>query len=86
MWNLRNKTNEQREERVRDKPRNRLLTRENMLMVTSGGGGEWVKWVMGIKEGTWDEHRVLYVSAGSLNSTPETNIILCWNLNKNLGG
>jgi len=32
---------------------------------------------MGIKEGTWcDEHWVLYVSDESLNSTPETNIIL----------
>ena len=26
MWNLRNKTNEQREKRERGKPRNRLLT------------------------------------------------------------
>ena len=32
---------------------------------------------MGIKEGTCcDEHRVLYGSAESLNSTPETNITL----------
>ena len=35
------------------------------------------KWVMGIKEGIyWDEHWVLYVSDGSLNSTPESNITL----------
>jgi len=36
MWNLRNKTNEQREkkrEREGDKPRNGLLTVENRLMV-----------------------------------------------------
>ena len=34
-------------------------------------------WVMGIKEGTYsDEHWVLYVSDKSLNSTPETIIIL----------
>ena len=39
-------------------------------------GGGWAKWIMGIKEGTWDEHGVLYVSDESLNSTPETNITL----------
>ena len=38
--------------------------------------GGWAKWVMGIKEGTCEEHRVLCVSDESLNSTPETNIIL----------
>ena len=27
-----------------------------------GGGGRWVKWVMGIKEGTCDEHWALYMS------------------------
>ena len=31
---------------------------------------------MGIKEGTCDEHQVLYVSDESLNSTTETNITL----------
>ena len=41
--------------------------------------GGWVKWVMGIKEGTgWDEHWVLCVREESLGSTPETNM----NLNK----
>ena len=50
MWNLRNKTSEQRGKRESDKPRKRLLTIENKLMVTRGGG--WAKWVMGIKEGT----------------------------------
>ena len=35
-----------------------------------------VKWVMGIKEGTGDEHLVLYVIDGSLNSIPKTNIML----------
>jgi len=35
-----------------------------------------VKWVMDIKEGTCDEHGVLYISDESLNSTPETNIML----------
>ena len=39
MRNLRNKTNEQRKKRERDKPRNRLLTIENKLMVTRGEVG-----------------------------------------------
>ena len=43
MWNLRNKTNKQREKKreKRDKSGNRLLTIENKLMVTRGevGGG-----------------------------------------------
>ena len=41
------------------------------------GSGGWARWGMGIKEGTCcDEHWVLYVSDESLNSTPETNIVL----------
>ena len=37
MWNLRNKTNQLRgKKRERDKPRHRLLTLENIDMVTSG--------------------------------------------------
>ena len=38
VWNLRNKTNEQRgmKERERGKPRHRCLTIENKLMVTKG--------------------------------------------------
>ena len=53
----------------------RLLNTENKLRVAVGvlGGGGWDKRVMGIKEGTWDEHWVLQVSDESLNSTPETN-------------
>ena len=41
MWNLRNKTNEQREkkEKDRDKPRNRLLTIQKKVMVTKGEVG-----------------------------------------------
>ena len=39
--------------------------------------GEWVEWMMDIKEGTCcDEHWVLYVSDEFLNSTSETNITL----------
>ena len=37
VWNLRNKTNEQRK-KERGKPRNTLLTRENKLMLTGGEG------------------------------------------------
>ena len=40
------------------------------------GCGGWAKFMMGIKEGTWDEHWVLYVSDASLNSSPETIITL----------
>ena len=36
----------------------------------------WVKWGMGIKEGTCDEHWVLYMSDESLASTPQTNLAL----------
>ena len=41
MWNLTNKTNKQRgkKERERGKPRNRLLTIQNKVRVTRGGGG-----------------------------------------------
>ena len=35
-----------------------------------------IKWVISIKEGTSDEHQVLYVSDESLNSTLETSITL----------
>ena len=38
--------------------------------------GSWARWLMGMKEGTCDEHWVLYVSDESLNSTPEINIAL----------
>ena len=34
---------------------------------------------MGIEEGSYDEHWVLYISDESLNSTPETNIALYGN-------
>ena len=44
--------------------------------------------MMGINEGTCDEHRVMYGSVKSLYCMPETNIIpyVNWNLNKNLKG
>ena len=43
-------------------------------------GGKWARFVMSTKEGTWDDHWVLYLSDESLNSTPETNIALYANL------
>ena len=42
-------------------------------------GGGWARQVMGIEEGSYDEHWVLYISDESLNSTPETNIALYGN-------
>jgi len=38
--------------------------------------GGWAKQVMGIKEDTYDEHRVSHASDEPLNSTLETNIAL----------
>ena len=43
MWNLRNETSKGGRGRERRKPRNRLLTMKNKLMITGGevgGGGE----------------------------------------------
>ena len=42
----------------------RFLTIENTLRVAGGEMGRrgWAKWVRGNKEGTFDEHGVLYVS------------------------
>ena len=44
-----------------------------MLLQDRDVGGR-VKWVRGIKEGTFDEHRVLYADEESLNPTPEASI------------
>ena len=41
-----------------------------------GGAREKGKWVTGIKEGTWDEHWVLYVSDEAWESTPKTKSML----------
>ena len=48
--------------------------------------GGWVQYQVDIKEGTCDEHWVLYMSDGSLNSITATNMAVSvkWNLNKNL--
>lgn len=43
-------------------------------------GGWWAIWVMDNKAGTCcDGHWVFYVTGESLNSTPETNVILYGN-------
>ena len=41
------------------------------MLLQDGDVGGRVKWARGIKEGTCDEHRVLYADEESLNSTPE---------------
>ena len=49
-------------------------------MVTKGEEVRgWIKWMMGIKEGTCDKHQVMYGSVESLDCTPETNITLYFN-------
>ena len=66
-----------KKKKERGKNHKRLLRIENKLRIAGGEVGRgWARWVMGIKEGTCDEHWVLYVSDESLNSTPETNTTL----------
>ena len=75
MWNLRNKINEPKVGGKRGKPSNRLLTIEDKLRVAGGeAGGGWVKWVIGIKQCTCDEHWVMYGIFEPLYYTSETNI------------
>ena len=52
------------------------LYRTNGALLVERWAGECVKVLMGIKEGSCDEHQVLYVSDESLNSICETNITL----------
>ena len=50
-----------KKEKGGDKPRNRFVATENKLMVTKKEVvWGWVKQVMGIKECTCNEHRVMY--------------------------
>ena len=63
MWNLRNQTDEHRGRGKKEGSKEnykRLLTIQNKLRVDEGS---WVrdglKWVMGIKEDTYDDHWVL---------------------------
>ena len=48
MWNLRNKTNEQRNKKKRDKSIKRLYREHTDGYYRGGGWGEWVKQLMGI--------------------------------------
>ena len=49
----------------------------NQLRVAGGDFGRGLgRWVMGMKEGTCDDHWVLYVSDESVNSAPKTSIAL----------
>ena len=64
-------------ERERDKPQETLSERAQTEGLWREVGGRWARWVMGTKEVTCcDEHWVLYESDESLNSIPETNIVL----------
>ena len=67
MWILRNKTDEHRGRRKtkeREANHKGLLAIENKLRVARRKVGRgWAKCMMGIKEGTCDEHWVLYASA-----------------------
>ena len=67
MWNLKNKRKEKRGEKEGGKPRNRLLTVKNKLIITIRDvGGGWFKWVMVIKGCTGcDKQWVMYGSAES---------------------
>ena len=78
MWNLRNLTDDHRGrvgkiKTEREANHKRLINTENKQRVAGGDvDGGWANWVMGIKEGTWDEHWLLCGSNESLDSTPET--------------
>lgn len=79
MWNLRNKADEHRGRGKKEggKPEESLKLQRKILRAVEGEVGRgYAKWVIGIKEGTCDEHEVLHVSDESQNSTPETNITL----------
>ena len=82
MWNLRKKTDEhigrgKRKIGDRETKHKRFLTIENKLWIRRG---RWVGDGLhgdGNQEGTCDDEQwVMYVSDESLNSTPETNIVL----------
>ena len=61
----------------RDANHKRLLNTENKLKAAGGSEGGWVKWVMGMREGTFqDEHLVSYTRDDTLGSTPEAKTTL----------
>ena len=80
IWNSRNKTDEHKgsvgKKEKREKPQESLNDKEQTMSWQRDVGGRWARCAMGIKEGTCDEHWVLYISDESLNSTPKTNITL----------
>ena len=60
---------------IKKKETNHKRLKENKLKVDGvEADGGWARWGMGIKEGTCDEHWVLYVSNESLDSTSETGV------------
>ena len=60
----------------RDKPKHRVLTIENKLLVARGEvAGGW-KQITGLAYTYHDEHWVMYRIVESLYCTPETNITL----------
>ena len=79
---LRSTIDEQRgrKKKEREANRKRLSPLESKLRVAGGEVAKGcLRWVMGMKEGTCDQHwvlHVLYVNEDPLNSTPEMNITL----------
>ena len=73
IWNLRSRTDEQgvKERQTRKKTLSYIEGTDDHSSQVSRG---CITWGMGIKETTFDEHGVLYVSDESLGSAPETNI------------
>ena len=55
MWNLQNKTNKEKRERQTIKQSLKYREQTEGCWMGDDWGG-WVKWVMGIKEDTCDEH------------------------------
>ena len=78
MWNIRNSTEDHRgregklkgEKSEMETNHERLWALGNKQGFRRKRGGEWAYQVMGIKEGMcWDEHRLLYATNESLNTT-----------------
>lgn len=58
------------------------LWRTNWRVAGGAVGGGWINWMMGITEGTCDEHWMLYVSDESLLKPILRCMLINWNLNK----
>ena len=59
-----------------NKPQETVSDGEQLWVDRGKWVGGWARWVMGIKEGTCDEHWMFYVSDESANSTLEVDIAL----------